>query len=123
MDTSSDGAATPKNAIATSPSSDSGRAQKKQPSRQADDFSNMNLDPALGGALSPSGGEISEEAVKANEMWVGNIRVIEALKAWVTRRLENHDYESDKDEAGPSKAAVKEEQEALYPILNSADHE
>ena len=123
MDTSSEGATTPKNAIASSPSSASGTARKRQSSRQANDFSNMNLDPALGGATSP-GGEISEEAVKANEMWVGNIRVIEALKAWVTRRLETHDYESDEDDAADSsKGVVKEQQEALYPVLNNADHE
>lgn len=121
MDTSSDGATTPKNAFASSPSSDAGTAQKKQLTRQANDFSNMNLDPALAGAASPSGGDIPEEAVRANEIWVGNIRVIEALKAWVSRRLETHDYEGDDEGTEASSKGHKEE--ALYPVLNGASHE
>ena len=125
MDTSSDGAATPKNAIASSSSSESGSMKKRQTKPRTADFSSSNLDPALGGTASPAAGEMSEESIKANELWVGNIRTIEALRAWVHRRLENHDYESDGDEMdqGLEKDTLKEEKASLYPVLNSADGE
>ena len=124
MDTSSDGAATPKNAIVSSSSSETGSMnKKKQTKSRIADFSSLNLDPALGGTASPAAGEMSEESIKANEIWVGNIRTIEALRAWIRRRLENHEYEIDGDEMdqGLDKDDVKEEKGSLYPVLNGVD--
>ena len=118
MDTSSDGASTPKNAIARTSSSDSSSTPKSQSGRTAD-FSNHNLDPALGGTVSPPAGEIDEGAIKANELWVGNIRTIEALRAWVNRRLEHHDYDNDGQEMEQDKDEVKHEKDNLYPVLNA----
>ena len=77
------------------------------------DFSTSNLDPALGGVTSPSSGEIDESVVKENEMWLGTARTVEALRAWIKQRLENHEYESD----GEGSPQVKDEPISLYPVL------
>ena len=120
MDTSRDGAATPKNQVFdSSSSSEAGSAPKPSIRRKVNtNFSSSTLDPALGGVGSPvsGNGEMDETAIKANEMWVNNARTIEALKTWINQRLENREYDSD-EEAAKDKA--KDEQESLYPILNT----
>lgn len=113
MDISEDGVSTPKNAEDSS-SSETGTITRPHTRRNVN-FSNSNLDPALGGEASPSSGELSEGAIKANEMWVGNARTIEALRTWINQRLEQHDYESDGEEVGEDQ--VKEEDFRLYPTL------
>ncbi|KAL9100113.1 MAG: hypothetical protein Q9163_004474 [Psora crenata] len=119
MDVSSDGASTPKNAIAPGSSSYAGSAAKIQPSRHVD-FSSSNLDPALGGTPSPPSGELDEGAIKANEVWVGNIRIIEALRSWVIRRLERHEYEADGEGMDRHrKEDAKYDKDTLYPVLKS----
>lgn len=118
MDTSPDDVATPKNAIASSSSSDAARTPKGE-DKPNGNFSSSNLDPALGGSTSPTGGEISEEALKANEAWVSNIRTIEALRAWVHHRLNNNLYEDgDEKVDDDKKKEASEEKGNLYPILH-----
>lgn len=124
MDTTEDGATTPKNKVfdSSSTSSEASSATKPTMRRTVNaNFSSSTLDPALGGVVvvdaSPSSGngELDESAIKANEMWVNNARTIEALKTWISLRLEKHDYDGVED--GPSKDKAKHE-ESLYPILN-----
>ncbi|KAL2051250.1 hypothetical protein ABVK25_008499 [Lepraria finkii] len=115
MDTTEDSPMTPKNAAVSSSSSEAGSVIKPQTRRNVD-FSSSNLDPALGGVVaSPSSGEMDEGAIKANEMWVGNARTIEALRNWIKQRLENHEYESEEG-ASP---VDKEGTPSLYPVLST----
>ena len=120
MDTSSDGVMTPKNPATSRSSSEASQVVKSQASALRDnEFSNSNLDPALGGPTSPSAEEMSEETIKANESWVSNIRTIEALRSWVNRRLQHCEYEGEHEESqnDKGKAQVKPEKENLYPML------
>ncbi|KAG8534142.1 uncharacterized protein KY384_000986 [Bacidia gigantensis] len=125
MDTSSDGARTPKNAVTSSSSSEAGQAAKSHAARRPNDFSNSNLDPALGGPTSPNAGEMSEETIKANEAWVSNARTIEALRTWIHNRLEQHDYDDDSNEMDHDqrKEETKSEKENLYPVLDRRSSE
>ena len=109
MDTSPDGAAASKSAISSSSSEAGPVSTPKGPLKN---FSSSNIDPALGGASSPSG-EIDE---KAEEEWIGNARTVEALRKWLKHRLENHEYESDE----VSSDEVKMEGPSLYPVLAGA---
>ncbi len=118
MDTTEDGAKTPKNATSSSSSAKSQSATKPQTHREKADFSSSNLDPALGGIASPSSGEIDEVAIKGNEMWVGNARTVESIRAWLKQRLESNDYESDEETEG--KQPKSEESASLYPVLSEA---
>ena len=124
MDTSSDGGATPKIAVASSGSSEASLHGKSQ-SRRGSKFSSSNLDPALGGSSSPTDGEIPEAAVKANEAWVSNARCIEALRAWISHRIDNRMYAEDDDamDHDHKKTAVKAEKDISYPVLNHNENE
>lgn len=68
------------------------------------------IDPALSGGsgtvASPSPGELDERDIKENEVWVGIVRTIEGLRAWIRRRIENGEYE------GPEEGREAKEQEA-----------
>ena len=116
MDTTEDGATTPKAAGRTNHSI-STEAKSSLPGRDQD-VSTSVIDPALSGAIphSPqSVGEADESSVTSAETqaWVQNIRVIETLKLWVAHRIRHGDYESDDEE-------VKEEVDDshnLYPVL------
>lgn len=119
MDTTEDGPKTPKNAGPSSSSPEPVPAPKPQTRPQKSDFSSSNLDPALGGMASPSSGEMDEVAIKENEMWVGNARTVENIRAWLKKRLESNDYESD-DEMEREQPVLKEESESLYPVLAEA---
>ena len=116
MDIAEDGAATPKTRAASSSSSEAASAAKRQ-TPGGGNFSSNNIDPALGGMASPSTGELDEAAVKENEMWVGNARTVEALRAIIKHRLEANEYESDEEKQKPE---VKEEADSLYPVLSEA---
>lgn len=84
-----------------------------------------NIDPALSGLVSSPGasGELDEGAIKANEVWVEQARTIEALRKWVTGRLEREEFVTEGD---GSVEGVKVEQgmeqergdEGLYPALS-----
>ncbi|KAL6713435.1 hypothetical protein ACLMJK_008900 [Lecanora helva] len=112
MDTTEDGAETPKNKSTSNASSESSSLNKR---RNREDFSSSNLDPALANLTSP--GEMDEAAIKDNEMWVGNARVIEALRLSIKHRLEQDEENTTQEEQQPE---VKDESESLYPVLSEA---
>lgn len=96
------------------------------------------IDPALSDVSSPSQSSDSGETArdKAQEIWVENIRVIEALRKFVSDRLEKHEYVEDEDvemsddtrngENTPTETPLTDEasstqnEECLYPVLNPA---
>ena len=84
-----------------------------------------NIDPLLSGVSSP--GERSESGDsardRAEEAWIENIRVIEALRKLVQDRLERKEYDSDSDVdmSGMENKAARAEKssENLYPVLRA----
>lgn len=88
-----------------------------QPRPRTQVVSDSMIDPALSGGsasvASPSSGELDERDIKENEVWVGIVRTIEGLRAWIRRRIENGEYEgSDGEEERDVKA-----QEAAEPTV------
>ena len=90
--------------------------------------SSANIDPALSGVSSP--GERSESGDsardRAEEAWIENIRVIEALRMMVQERLKSGKYEPDADtpmsNAGSDDTVVaKDEEKSLYPTLRTEE--
>ncbi|KAL5354619.1 hypothetical protein ACLOAV_000708 [Pseudogymnoascus australis] len=87
-----------------------------------------NIDPALAGSVgspSPSGTEEGDARDRAEEVWVENIRVIEALRKLIADRLERGEYEDDKadTEMGEAQEVQGEKvkaEESLYPVLRAA---
>lgn len=113
MDISEDNSATPKNA--SSP-----RAPVAQ-MRPSASFSNPNIDPALSGEEAPASAPPADgeeprrkSSAPVDSAWVESIRTIEALRKYVSSRLENGDYE---DNAAETKQEETETQ-SLYPILS-----
>ncbi|CAL8576318.1 hypothetical protein XPA_002205 [Xanthoria parietina] len=99
MDTTSDGAMTPKARSSRSPNPNKGGAA-------------ANIDPALTGTGSPNTGEVTAQSAENSEEWVQLMRTVENLRNWIRGRLENGEFEGDGE--------VKHEQEqapALYPAL------
>lgn len=91
-----------------------------------------NIDPALGGAgtTSPiisSPGERSESGEsardRAEEAWIANIRVVEALRKLISDRLERKEYDDDEDVSmsDTEHKIAEKSSESLYPILRSHD--
>ncbi|KAH8595556.1 hypothetical protein B0O99DRAFT_543524 [Bisporella sp. PMI_857] len=89
-----------------------------------------NIDPALSGVSSP--GEQSESGEekaaretrdRAEEQWIENIRVIEALRRLISERLERKQYEDDDDVSmsGTSSASPQMKTESLYPVLRQQE--
>ncbi|KAI4100743.1 MAG: hypothetical protein L6R37_005280 [Teloschistes peruensis] len=107
MDTTSDGAATPK-ARSRSPVRDV--SQKSRPQ----EVLASNIDPALTGAASPGTGEVTVQSAESSEEWVQLMRTVENLRTWIKSRLDAGDYDSlEHDE-------VKHESDmtsGLYPAL------
>ncbi|KAL8699940.1 MAG: hypothetical protein Q9224_001195 [Gallowayella concinna] len=102
MDTTSDGAATPKARSSRSPAPTKGAAT-------------ANIDPALTGASSPGTGEVTAQSAESSEEWVQLMRTVENLRTWIRARLENGQFEGDGEEDG-----VKQENAqtpGLYPSL------
>jgi hypothetical protein len=100
--------------------------------KQSTDSSAQVIDPALSRDSSTSPYDNSESARdRAQEIWVENIRVIEALRKFISDRLENHQYEDEDRDVemaesqakGSTLAAVKPKTEAehdsLYPVLKA----
>lgn len=90
--------------------------------------SSSNIDPALSGVSSP--GERSESGDsardRAEEAWIENIRVIEALRNMVQELLKTGKYEADADADTPMSTAgsddtvvLKDDKESLYPTLRT----
>ncbi|KAL8667180.1 MAG: hypothetical protein Q9202_000752 [Teloschistes flavicans] len=108
MDTTSDGAATPK-ARSRSPAKDISRKPRPQ------EVPASNIDPALTGATSPGTGEVTVQSAESSEEWVQLMRTVENLRTWIKARLDTGDYEApaEHDE-------VKHENymtSGLYPTL------
>jgi hypothetical protein len=84
-----------------------------------------NIDPSLSGALSPSaqseGGDSARD--RAEEAWIENIRVIEALREFVRQRLTDQDYikDEDEDEEMVDAKSPEKSSESLYPVLRADD--
>jgi hypothetical protein len=93
------------------------------------------IDPALSSLSSPGQQPDNDESARdrAEEIWVENMRVIEALRNLIHDRLENHQYDDDTDKADNdgTKEEDKEmaiggnterndEHENLYPRLRAA---
>lgn len=91
------------------------------------------IDPALSSLGSPGQQSDSDESARdrAEEIWVENMRVIEALKNFIHDRLENHQYEDATDEADNEATKDKgmaidgnternDDHESLYPKLRAA---
>ncbi|KAL9583377.1 MAG: hypothetical protein Q9212_002736 [Teloschistes hypoglaucus] len=103
MDTTSDGAATPK-ARSRSP------AQNPRPQ----EVPASNIDPALTGAISPGTGEVTVQSAESSEEWVQLMRTVENLRTWIKSRLDTGDYDSAEHDE------VKHENDmtsGLYPAL------
>ncbi|KAL8906208.1 MAG: hypothetical protein Q9207_002176 [Kuettlingeria erythrocarpa] len=99
MDTTSDGATTPK-----------ARSSRSPPKDVA-----SNIDPALTGAASPGTGEVTVQSAENSEEWVGLMRTVENLRNWIKGRLQNGEFEEEPEQDG-----IKRENEAtpdLYPAL------
>lgn len=99
-------------------------------------MSDSMIDPALSGGsgavASPASGELDERDIKANEVWVGIVRTIEGLRAWIRRRVESGQFEEPEEgsekEPEAEKSGVKKEVrdgeegedgggQGLYPVL------
>ncbi|KAG9241895.1 transcription regulator PAC1 [Calycina marina] len=93
-----------------------------------------NIDPALSSVSSPSeSGEdkaARESRDRAEEAWIENIRVIEALRKLISDRMERQEYTEEDESADTSmsgtevktEAAVKAEKfDSLYPTLRAED--
>ena len=89
-----------------------------------------NIDPALAGVSSPSGrsdsGESAREraeADRAEEEWINNIRVVEALRRMISERLEHRIYEADENTEDISMSGTERKAEesphSLYPVLRA----
>lgn len=106
MDTTSDGAATPKARASKSPPKDVPRPQ---------DVPASNIDPALTGAASPGTGEVTVQSAENSEEWVGLMRTVENLRNWIKARLRNGDFE----EESPQEDSKREGEQTprLYPAL------
>jgi hypothetical protein len=88
-----------------------------------------NIDPALSGVGSPGGhsesGESGDSARdRAEEAWIENIRVIEALRKFISDKLERKEYEDDDDVSmggTEEKTEAEKSSESLYPVLRADD--
>jgi hypothetical protein len=90
------------------------------------------IDPALAGVTSPTPSEGPEAAHdRDEEIWVENIRVIEALKHFIRDQLDRHMYEEDDDVEMMEGESIKQEVtspssndtaegDSLYPVLRAA---
>lgn len=90
------------------------------------------IDPALSDLSSPGQQSDSDESARdrAEEIWVENMRVIEALRKFVHDRLENHHYEDDAENepemdgnrmmAIEGSAERNQDVDNFYPVLRAA---
>jgi len=87
-----------------------------------------NIDPALSGVSSPGehseGGDSARD--RAEEAWIENIRVIEALRKLISDRLERKEYDEEEDVSMSgtvyrSDEKAEKSSENLYPVLRADD--
>jgi hypothetical protein len=92
-----------------------------------------NIDPALSGVSSPRSESGDSARDKAEEAWIENIRVIEALRKLISDRLERKEYDDEEnvsmseiesmEKANKTKlvkGAGAKNEESLYPVLRAA---
>jgi hypothetical protein len=118
---------------ATSPSDESRTPSPKEttprPEAIVRSTLSSNIDPALSGAVSPSsyseGGDSARD--RAEELWIENIRVIEALRQLISDRLKHKEYIEDEDTDMTGTSDTKslspevKPSESLYPVLRADD--
>jgi hypothetical protein len=84
-----------------------------------------NIDPALSGVSSPGVHSESGDSARdrAEEAWIENIRVIEALRKFISDKLERKEYEDDDVSMGGTeeKSVAEKSSENLYPVLRADD--
>jgi hypothetical protein len=86
-----------------------------------------NIDPALSGISSPGARSESGDSAKdrAEEAWIENIRVIEALRELIKDRLRRKEYDEEENEdtdmsgTAVAKSSPERSSESLYPVLRS----
>ena len=77
-----------------------------------------NIDPALSGETpTPKPEDKGEAAPKRDSRWQDTISMLQTLKAYVQRRLENNDFAVEGEHGEPQQAKRDEEQASLYPAL------
>lgn len=112
---------------ASSPSDDSRTPSPKETTPRPDNIIKStlcsNIDPALSGAISPSahseGGDSARD--RAEELWIENIRVIEALKKMISDRLDKGEYDEDEEMSDAKSTIPEPSSESLYPVLRADD--
>jgi hypothetical protein len=85
-----------------------------------------NIDPALSNVSSPGVHSESGDSARdrAEEAWIENIRVIEALRKFISDKLERKEYEDDDDVSmggTVEKSVAEKSSENLYPVLRADD--
>ncbi|KAL8790302.1 MAG: hypothetical protein Q9213_000654 [Squamulea squamosa] len=104
MDTTSDGAATPRARASRSPAPVKGAAA-------------ANIDPALTGSGSPNTGEVTAQSAESSEEWVQLMRTVENLRNWIRARLEHGEFEGDGEHDEVKHEHEHEQTPTLYPVL------
>ena len=109
------------------------RESTPRPDRIVKSELSSNIDPALSGVSSPGensdSGDSGESARdRAEEAWIENIRVIEALRKLINDRLERKEYDDDEDiamggvsEREEMKTEAEKSSQSLYPVLRADD--
>ena len=86
-----------------------------------------NIDPSLSGVSSPGATSESGDSARdrAEEAWIENIRVIEALRKFISDKLERKEYDDDEEDVAMGGMSMKTEAEKssenLYPTLRADD--
>jgi hypothetical protein len=96
-----------------------------QPMTVRSEVSN-NIDPALAGVSSPGAHSESGDSARdrAEEAWIENIRLIEALRKFISAKLERKEYEDDEDTSmggTEEKTNTHKSSVNLYPTLRADD--
>ncbi|CZT50491.1 probable pH-response transcription factor pacC/RIM101 [Rhynchosporium secalis] len=119
--------AVPKSEMMDSSDNDSTPSPKETTPTIRNSVISSNIDPALSGVASPSAQSESGESAKdrAEEAWIENIRVVEALRKLIQDKLERREYvDEDVPMGGTDSEEVKQEEkssESLYPVLRADD--
>jgi hypothetical protein len=83
-----------------------------------------NIDPALSGVStvsSPTSHQSEYEDVdRAEEIWLQNVRVVEAVRLYIQGRLERHEYDDDDETPEGEGKGQEAEHQSLYPVLRAA---
>ena len=122
-DSSSDNATTPKEPSSQTPTGQGQRAPMAP--MQAHTVLPSNIDPALSGesapapapALKSDDNDAEDVTPKRDSRWLESIRMLEALKSYVERRLANEEFSVDEEREEPQTKREAPETPSLYPAL------